>query len=147
MFRIRTADEIITSYQATRRFAMYVLAAFAGLALLLCCVGIYGVVSYIVARRTTEIGIRMALGATAANIMQLVLRQGLKLTLVGVVIGLLTACAVTRFMTGILFGVPPIDPITFAGVAAAVTVVALVALVLPARRAMRMDVMQALRTE
>jgi ABC-type antimicrobial peptide transport system permease subunit len=147
MFRIRTANEIITSYQATRRFAMYVLAVFAALALVLCCIGIYGVVSYVVARRTTEIGIRMALGATAANIMRLVLREGLRLTLAGVAIGILAACAVTRFMTGMLFGVAPIDPPTFVAVATAVTVVALVALVIPARRAMRLDVVQALRTE
>jgi predicted permease len=147
MFRIRSGGEIIAGYQATRRFAMYVLGAFAALALVLCCVGIYGVVSYIVARRTTEIGIRMALGATAANIMRLVLREGLKLTLAGIVIGLVAAAVVTRFMTGMLFGVPPIDPITFGCVAAVVALIALVALVLPARRAMRLDVMQALRTE
>jgi putative ABC transport system permease protein len=126
---------------------MYTLAAFAALALLLCCVGIYGVVSYSVARRTTEIGIRMALGATASIIMRLVLREGLKLTLAGVVIGLAAAAAVTRFMASMLFGVPPIDPLTFAAVAAAVTIIALLALVIPARRAMRLDVMQALRTE
>jgi hypothetical protein len=147
MFRIKSASAIITGYQATRRFAMYVLAAFASLALLLCCVGTYGVIAYLVAQRTTEIGIRMALGATAANIMRLIVRDGLKLTLAGVLLGLVVAGAVTRYMSSMLFGVRPIDPVTFAGVAVAVTLVALVALVLPARRATRLDVMQALRTE
>jgi predicted permease len=147
MFRLRTAGEIITSYQTTRRFAMYVLAAFAALALLLSCVGIYGVISYVVARRTAELGIRMALGATAHTIMRMVLGEGLKLTLIGVVLGLGAACLLTRFMTGMLYGVPPIDPITFAAVAAGVTLVALVSLVLPARRAMRVEVMQALRAD
>ena len=147
MFRIRTAGEIIAGYQATRRFAMYVLATFAVIALVLCCIGIYGVVSYSVTRRTTELGIRMALGATAATIMRLVLREGLRLTLVGVLVGLVAACFVTRFMSGMLFGVPAIDPMTFASVAGAVTLVGLIALVFPARRATRMDVLQALRTE
>jgi ABC-type antimicrobial peptide transport system permease subunit len=89
----------------------------------------------------------MALGATASIIMRLVLREGLKLTVAGVAIGLAAAAAVTRFMTSMLFGVPPIDPLTFAAVAGAVTIIALLALVIPARRAMRLDVMQALRTE
>ncbi len=147
MFRVRTAGDIIASYQTTRRFAMYVLAAFAVLALLLCCVGIYGVVSYNVARRTSELGIRMALGATAANIMALVLRQGLRLTLAGIAIGLVSAALLTRFMTSLLFGVRPFDPITFGLVAVLVTAIAVAALLLPARRATRMDVMQALRSE
>jgi putative ABC transport system permease protein len=147
MFRVRTAGEIITGYQATRRFAMYVLGAFAALALLLCTIGIYGVVSYLVARRTTEIGIRMALGATASIVMRLILRDGLKLTLAGIAIGLMAACLVTRFMSGLLFGVSSLDPITFVVVAATVTLIALCALLVPARRATRLDVLQALRTE
>ncbi|HTL32708.1 MAG TPA: ABC transporter permease [Kofleriaceae bacterium] len=147
MFRIRSADEIIASYQATRRFAMYVLAAFAVLALVLCCVGIYGVVSYTVARKTTELGVRMALGATTGIIMRLVLREGLRLALTGVLLGLVAAGLVTRFMTSLLFGVPALDPATFAGVAATVIVVALTALLLPARRATRLNVIDALRTE
>ncbi len=147
MHRIRTGGEIISGYQATRRFAMYVLVAFAALALLLCSIGIYGVISYTVARRTTEIGIRMALGATATTILRLVLRDGLTLALSGVAIGLVAACLLTRFMTSLLYGVAPIDIPTFVAVAGAVTLVALVALVLPARRAMKLDVVQALRSE
>ena len=147
MYRVRTVDEIIGSYQTTRRFAMYVLAVFAMLALVLCCVGIYGVISYVVARRTTELGVRMALGATAAMIVRLVLRDGLKLTLAGVAIGLITACFATRYMSGMLYGVPPIDPLTFAMVAASVTVMAAIALLIPARRATRLDLTTALRTE
>jgi predicted permease len=147
MFRVRTVDEVIASYQATRRFAMFVLVAFGGLALVLCCVGIYGVISYVVARRTTELGVRMALGATASIIVRLILRDGLKLALAGVAIGLVVACLVTRFMTGILYGVAPIDPLTFAVVAVGVTIVASLALLIPARRATRLDVTTALRAE
>jgi predicted permease len=147
MFRVRTVDEIIASYQATRRFAMFVLVAFGVLALVLCCVGIYGVISYAVARRTTELGIRMALGATASTIVRLILRDGLKLVLAGVVIGLGVALLVTRFMIGILYGVAPIDALTFAVVALVVTLVGLFALLVPARRATKLDVTTALRAE
>jgi predicted permease len=147
MFRVRTVDEIIASYQATRRFAMCVLVAFGALALVLCCVGVYGVISYAVARRTTELGIRMALGATASTIVRLILRDGLKLVLAGVVIGLGGACLVTRFMTGILYGVAPVDLLTFAAVAIGVTLVGLLALLVPARRATKLDVTTALRAE
>jgi predicted permease len=147
MFRVRTVDEVIASYQKTRRFAMFVLVAFALLALVLCCVGIYGVISYVVARRTTELGVRMALGATASMIIRMILRDGLKLALAGVAIGLVVAAVVTRFMTGILYGVPAIDPLTFAVVACGVTLVASLALLIPARRATRLDVTAALRAE
>jgi predicted permease len=147
MYGVRTVDEIIESYQATRRLAMYILAAFAALALVLSCVGIYGVVSYIVAQRTTEIGIRMALGASATDIMKLVVRQGGKLVVVGVALGLAGATAVSPYMSKLVYGVPTIDPVTFAAVAGAIITIALAAMVLPARRAMRMDPMQALRTD
>ncbi len=147
MFQVRTADDIIASYQTTRRFAMYVLATFAILALLLCCIGIYGVISYVVARRTNELGIRIALGATSARITRLVVGDGLKLTLTGVVIGLVAACALTRFMRGMLYGVSAFDPVTFAAVACAVTIVATLALLIPARRATRLNVTAALRAE
>jgi predicted permease len=147
VFRVRTVDEIIAAFQATRRFAMYVLAAFAVLALVLSGVGIYGVVSYVVAQRTTEIGIRMALGARAADIMKMVLRQGAKLALAGVALGLAVAFALAPLMGSFIYGVPATDPVTFAAVACGVCLVAIAATVLPARRAMRMDPMQALRTD
>jgi predicted permease len=147
MFRARSIDEIIASYQTTRRFAMYVLAAFAALALLLSCVGIYGVVSYVVDQRTTEIGIRMALGARGRDILGLILRQGAKLVLAGVVLGLAGAYAAAPFMAKLIYGVASDDPWTLAGVACAVAIIALAAMLLPARRAMRMEPMQALRTD
>ncbi|HSR99163.1 MAG TPA: ABC transporter permease [Kofleriaceae bacterium] len=147
MYRVRTVDELIDAYQATRRLAMYILAAFAALALVLSCVGIYGVVSYIVAQRTTEIGIRMALGARASDIMRLVVRQGARLVVIGVVLGLAGAIAVSPYMADLVYDVPPIDPVTFAAVACAIVAIALAAMVLPARRAMRLDPMAALRTD
>jgi predicted permease len=147
VFRVRTLDEIIAAFQATRRFAMWVLAAFAVLALVLSGIGIYGVVSYVVAQRTTEIGIRMALGARAADIMTLVLRQGAKLALAGVGLGVAVAFALCPLMGDFIYGVPAIDPVTFIAVACGVCIVAIAATVLPARRAMRMDPMQALRTD
>jgi len=147
MFHARTVDEIITGYQATRRFSMYVLAAFAALALMLSCVGIYGVVSYIVAQRTTEIGIRMALGARAADILRLVMRQGAKLVVAGLALGVAGTIAVSPYLGKLVYGVAATDPLTFTAVALGVSVVAFVAIVVPARRAMRMDPMQALRTD
>ena len=147
VFRVRTANEIIGGYQATRRFAMYVLTAFAVLALLLSCIGIYGVVSYVVTQRTSEIGIRMALGARPAQIMAMVLRQGAKLAVAGVAIGLCIAAALAPSLGGLIYGVSAIDPVTFVAVPAAVIVIALGAMLLPARRAMRVDPMVALRHE
>jgi predicted permease len=147
MFRVRTVDEIIEGYQSTRRFTMYVLVAFAALALLLSCVGIYGVVSYVVDQRTNEIGIRMALGARGSNILAMVLRQGGKLVVAGVVLGLAAAIAVSPLMSKLIYGVPTTDPWTLAAVATGVTLIALAAMLLPARRAMRMEPSQALRME
>ena len=147
MFRPRTMDDIIGGYQTTRRFAMYLLAAFAVLALLLSCVGIYGVVSYVVDQRTNEIGIRMALGARGRDILGLVLRQGAKLVLAGVALGLAGAYAASPFMAKLIYGVSSDDPWTLAGVACGVAIIALAAMLLPARRAMRMQPMQALRTD
>jgi predicted permease len=147
MYRVRTVNEIVAGYQATRRFSMYVLTAFAVLALLLSCIGIYGVVSYVVTQRTSEIGIRMALGARPGHIMGMVLRQGAKLALAGVALGLVAAAAVAPSLGDLIYGVPAIDPVTFVLVPCAVTVVALAAMVLPARRAMRVDPLLALRSD
>jgi putative ABC transport system permease protein len=147
MFRPRAMDTILSESLASRRFSMFVLSGFAALALLLSCVGIYGVISYMVTQRTNEIGIRMALGARRGDVLGLVLRQGVQLAIAGVAIGVVAAIALTRLMGDLLYGVPATDPLTFAGVAAGLTLVALAASYLPARRAMRVDPMQALRHE
>jgi ABC-type antimicrobial peptide transport system permease subunit len=119
----------------------------AAVALLLGAVGIYGVISYVVSQRTREIGVRVALGARAGDVSGLVLRHGLALAATGAVIGLVAAAALTRLMSSLLFGVRPVDPVTFAGVAVLLVAIALLACWLPARRAMRIDPIEALRWE
>jgi putative ABC transport system permease protein len=129
------------------RFAMFLLAGLAAAALVLACVGLYGVVSYSVAQRTQEIGIRIALGAQPASIMQMVLGQGARLAAMGIVIGLAVALGVTRLMASFLYGVKTTDPLTFVAVSLLLLVVALAASYVPARRAMRVDPMVTLRFE
>jgi predicted permease len=149
IYAAQTMDEIISGSLAERRFSMILLGAFAALALLLSSVGIYGVVSYFIGRRTHEIGIRMALGAQRKDVLALVLGEGLKMALAGVAIGLIAALGLTRVLVkfSMLFGVSATDPLTFAGVALLLTLVALVACWIPARRAMRVDPLVALRYE
>ncbi len=142
-----TMDNIISRSLAARRFAMILLAVFAALALLLSSIGIYGVISYIAGQRTHEIGIRIALGAQRSDVLKIVLGQGARLALIGVAIGLAAAAGLTRLMTTILYGVSTTDPLTFAAVAVVLTLVALAACYIPARRAMRVDPMVALRYE
>jgi predicted permease len=132
---------------AGERFTMTLLAIFAGFALLLAAIGIYGVLSYVVGRRIPEIGIRMALGARPWDVMRMVLRDGARMTLMGVVIGAIAALLFTRLMSSMLFGVSPNDPVTFIGVAALLCLIALFACYVPARRAMKVDPMVALRHE
>jgi putative ABC transport system permease protein len=144
---IRTMDEVTERSLALRKFNLMLVSAFAGLALLLAAVGAYGIISYSVAERTQEIGVRMALGATRINIVSLVVGQGFRLAIVGTAIGLAGAYGVTRLIATMLFEVSPTDPATFTLVAAFLFAIALLASYIPARRATRVDPMRALRSE
>ena len=147
MYREQAMDGIMSNRLATRRFSMIVLGVFAALALVMACVGIYGVISHLVAERTHEIAIRVALGAEPQDVLRMVLRDGAKMALAGVTIGLVSALALTRLMTSMLFGVSAHDPITVAGVVSLLTFVAFAACCIPARRATRIDPMVALRND
>jgi putative ABC transport system permease protein len=145
--RAQTMTQSIAETLARRKFSTLLLAIFGGAALLLALIGVYGVTAYSVSQRTHEIGIRKALGAQAGDVLFMVVRQGLLLTLAGVVIGLAGAFALTRWMESLLFGVHPADPLTFAVVPVLVAGVAILAAYLPARRAAKVDPMIALRYE
>ncbi len=140
-------SKIVSDSIATQRFTMVLLGIFSGLALVLSSVGIYGVISYLVGQRTHEIGIRMALGAQPRDVLRMVLGEGLRVALVGVAVGIAAALGLTHLMTQMIFGVRAVDPLTFAGVAILLTLVALAACYIPARRAMRVDPIVALRYE
>lgn len=144
---VATMDQLLSKSNAAPRFQTFLLGIFGGLGLLLAIVGIYGVISYTVAQRTHEVGIRLALGASPAQIMRLTLSQGLYLALIGVGIGIVASFALTRLMAGLLFGVRATDPLTFCSVTLALIAVALAACYIPARRAMRVDPVVALRHE
>jgi len=144
---VATMDQLLAKSNAAPRFQTILLGIFGGLGLLLAVVGIYGVISYSVAQRTHEIGMRMALGADARRVMRLVLRQALNLALLGVAIGIVASFALTRLMSSLLFGVSATDPLTFVSVTILLIAVALAACCIPARRAMRVDPMVALRHE
>jgi ABC-type antimicrobial peptide transport system permease subunit len=140
-------EQALAESIAARRFSMILLAIFALLALALAAVGIYGVISYSVAQRTREVGIRMALGAKTSDVLHLVIRDGLKLVLIGVGVGLAGALLLTRLMTTLLFGVTATDAVTYITVAFTLIIVALIACTIPARRATKVDPLIALRFE
>ena len=144
---VRTMSQLLNEATAARRFNMLLLGVFALLALVLASVGIFGVMSYMVTQRTHEIGIRMALGARVSDVVRLIVGRGMTLVLIGVSVGLAGAFAVTRVMKGLLYGVSATDPLTFVGVSLVLSAVALVACLIPARRAARVDPMIALRNE
>src|ERR1700733_5933689 len=144
---VLSMDDLIAQSMSPQRFNMLLLAAFAGLALLLAAVGIYGVLSYTVRRRVREIGIRMALGASRSDVLRLVVGDGMKPILMGVALGLTAAVALSRFVASLVFGVPPTDPLTFTAVALLLVVVGIVANTLPAYRATRVEPVRTLREE
>jgi putative ABC transport system permease protein len=147
IYNVRTMAGLLSDTSAPRRLSLLLLGAFAGTALLLAGVGIYGVLAYSVTQRTHEIGIRMALGARRRDVLLMVFRQGLRMVLAGAALGMLAAFALTRLMSSLLFGVSPTDPLTLGLVALVLVAVALLACLIPARRASGVDPMIALRYE
>jgi putative ABC transport system permease protein len=139
IYNVRTMNDVVANSLGTRRVSMQLFAVFACAALLLAALGIYGVMAYSVTQRTQEIGIRMALGAQRSDVLALVIRQGMTLTVTGVIVGLAGAFALTRLMANLLFGVAAIDPLTFVAIPLLLLFVALVACYLPARRAARLN--------
>jgi len=147
LYDVRPMEEIVARSISTQRLTMFLLSIFSVLALTLSAVGIYGVISYLTGQRTHEIGVRVALGASSRDVLRMVLGQGLRITLIGVTIGLAAAFGFTRLITAMIYGVGTTDPITFASVAILLSGVALFACYIPARRAMRVDPIVALRYE
>jgi putative ABC transport system permease protein len=145
VFAVRTVEEYLSRSVASTRFNMTLLAAFAAVALVMTAVGLYGVIAFSVSQSTREIGIRVALGAQGRDALRLVMGQGMMLTLMGIVLGLAAAYGLTRVMAALLFGVGATDPVTFAGVALLLGLVAALACYVPARRATKVDPIIALR--
>ena len=144
---VQTMDQVFAAAISRERFQMLLLTLFATLALVLACIGLYGVISYMVAQRTHEIGVRMALGAQAGDVLRLVIRQGMVLASVGLTVGIAIGSAVTRVLSDMLYGVSARDPLTFVGVPVLLLLVAFLACYIPARRATRIDPLSALRCE
>src|SRR5437660_1639447 len=147
IYEVRPMEEIVSRSISTQRLTMFLLSIFSALALILSAVGIYGVISYLTGQRTREIGVRVALGASRRDVLRMVLGQGLKITLIGVGSGVAAACGFTRLITTLIYGIGASDPLTFAAVAILLSAVALFACYIPARRAMRVDPIVALRYE
>lgn len=147
VFLIQTMDDMLSASLASRRFAMLLLTVFAGIALVLSLVGVYGVIAYSVVQRTREIGIRIALGAAKADILKLMIQQGMIPVATGLIVGIAGALAFSRFISGLLYAVSPLDPATFILTPLFMTFVALLASYIPARRAMNVHPVTALRYE
>jgi predicted permease len=147
VYAVRPMQEIVANSISRQRFTMLLLSVFSALALVLSAVGIYGVISYLAGQRTHEIGVRIALGASSKDVLRMVLGQGMRITLIGVGIGIAAALGLTRLITKLIYGVGATDPVTFIGVAILLIGVALLACYVPARRAMRIDPIIALRYE
>jgi putative ABC transport system permease protein len=147
IWRAQTIEQLLGTSVAPRKFNMLLLGIFAGVALVLAAVGLYGVMSYSVSWRTQEIGIRMALGAKRTDVLRMVVRQGMTMTLIGLALGLIGVFGLSRVIAGLLYGVSPTDPLTFIGVSIVLLMVALLACLIPARRATRVDPIVALRSE
>jgi putative ABC transport system permease protein len=138
-------EEVVAGSIARQRMAMILLSILSALALVLAAIGVYGVIAYLAAQRTREIGVRMALGATRGDVLRLVLGQGMRIALAGIGAGIVAALGLTRLLSKVIYGVGAMDPITFAGVTLLLVAVALLACYIPARRAMRVDPTTALR--
>jgi putative ABC transport system permease protein len=147
IFKVRTMEGVVSEFLAERRFALELLAIFAGVALLLASIGIYGVMAYTFSRRTNEIGIRIALGASRADILRMALGEGVATILLGLAAGLVGSLLLTRFIQSMLFSVAPTDPLTFVSIAALLAAATLLACLVPAHRASRVEPTQALRSE
>jgi putative ABC transport system permease protein len=144
---VKTLDQLLSDSVAPSRFISMLLAFFAALALILACMGIYGVISCGVTERTREIGIRMALGAQSRQVLAMVIKQGLIMVLIGIAVGLFASLGLTRLISSLLFDVSTIDPATFIGIPVLLTIVSLLACLIPALRAAKVDPMIALRYE
>ena len=145
--KVKTMDEILAAATTRQSFNMLLLSTFAGIALLLAAIGIYGLMSYSVEQQTQELGIRMALGADQPDVLKLILKQGMRPVGFGILTGLAMAFGATRFLASLLYGVKATDPLSFILVALVLTAIALISTYIPAKRAMKLDPLVALRQE